>query len=189
MPNTLTPREHEAVATFAGGCFRCLQPGFDSLSGVISTLVGYAGGSEVNPTYEQVAYGQTSHREAIQMIYDPSLVTYQELLDEYFLHIDPTDPDGQFVDKGMHYTTAVFYHDDQQKQITEDYFQALTDAKKYDKPIVTKIIPYTTFYPAEDYHQKYYLKAKDRYNRYKDNSGREEYFEQFDGLEEESQVQ
>ncbi len=156
-----------------------MQPWFDSLSGVVSTLVWYAWGTEINPSYEEVAHGETSHRESIQVVYDPAVISYEQLLDEYFIHIDPTDPYGQFVDKGMQYTTAVFYHDDDQRQVAEAYFKRLTDSKKYEKRIVTKILPYTTFYPAEDYHQKYYLKAKERYTSYKNHSGREEYFDQF----------
>ncbi len=188
-PQVNLPTGNYALATFAGGCFRCMQPWFDWLSGVVETIVGYAGGTEENPTYEQVAYGETTHRESIQVTYDPTKVTYEQLLEEYLVHIDPTDPYGQFSDKWMQYTTAIFYRGDEQKTIAEEFLKKQAVSGKYEKRIVTKILPFTTFYPAEEYHQKYYLKAKERYNSYKNNSWRPEYFDEMKQKEEELKTQ
>ena len=164
-----------ATATFAGGCFWCLQPAFDETSGVISTTVGYTGGTAANPTYEQVCSGTTGHAETIQVIYDPSKVTYEQLVDVFWHHINPTTLNGQFADKGTQYRTAIFYHDREQQQLAEVSKEHLAKSGKFDKPIVTEIVPASTFYPAEEYHQHYYKKNALHYNLYKIGSGREGY--------------
>jgi len=168
---------HLEKATFAGGCFWCMQPFFDNTKGVKKTTVGYAGGHETNPTYEDVSSGSTGHAEAIQIEFDPKEVSYEKLLDLYWHNIDPTQVNGQFVDEGTQYRTIIFYHSDEQKQIAERSKKALAASGRFDKPIVTQILPATTFYPAEDYHQKYYLKSTFQYHMYHDNSGRSEYEE------------
>jgi len=168
---------HLEKATFAGGCFWCMQPFFDNTKGVIKTTVGYTGGQEVNPTYEDVSSGTTGHAESIEIVFDPKVVSYEKLLDLYWHNIDPTQVNGQFVDEGTQYRSAIFYHSDEQKRIAEESKKALGASGRFDKPIVTEIVPATTFYPAEEYHQKYYLKSTFRYNMYHDNSGRHEYEE------------
>lgn len=166
---------HLETATFAGGCFWCMQPFFDHTKGVVKTTVGYTGGHVANPTYEEVSSGTTGDVEAIQIKYDPKTVSYEKLLDLYWHNIDPTQADGQFVDEGTQYRTVIFYHNEEQKRIAEKSKQALAASGRFDKPIVTAITPATAFYPAEDYHQKYYLKSPFQYNMYHDNSGREEF--------------
>ena len=160
-------------ATFAGGCFWCMEPSFKHLPGVLRVEVGYAGGTIKNPSYKEVSSGESGHAEAVQIIYDPSILSYQELLDVFWQQIKPTDAGGQFVDRGLHYRTAVFYHDTTQQKEAE----ALRDAlqKRYDMPIATTIEPFTNFYPAEDYHQNYASKHPIQYNLYKQASGREAY--------------
>ena len=177
--------EHAAkrtgTATFAGGCFWCLQPAFDETSGVISTTVGYTGGAAANPTYEQVCSGTTGHAEAIQVIYDPSKVTYEQLVDVFWRHINPTTLNGQFADKGTQYRTAIFYHDQEQQRLADVSKERLAKSGKFDKPIVTEIVPASTFYPAEEYHQHYYKKNALHYNLYKIGSGREGYLKKMWG--------
>jgi methionine-S-sulfoxide reductase len=164
-------------ATFAGGCFWCLQPPFDAKNGVVMTYVGYEGGHKDNPTYEEVSTGRTGHLEATEITYDPKKVSYEELLDIFWRQIDPTQADGQFADRGSQYVTAIFYHDEEQKKIAEKSKKNLTDSKLFDKPIATAILPATKFWPAEEYHQKYYLKKTMHYRMYKKGSGREGYIE------------
>ena len=142
-------------ATFAGGCFWCMQPPFDRLKGVVSTKVGYTGGKKKNPTYEEVCSGRTGHAEAIEITYDPSQVSYEELLNVFWTNIDPTDPGGQFYDRGSQYRTAIFYHNEEQKKLAEFYKKKLDESKAFDNPIVTEISPAATFYKAENYHQNY----------------------------------
>ena len=160
-------------ATFAGGCFWCIEETFASLKGVTEVIPGYAGGSEVNPSYEQVCSGTTSHREAVQVTFNRNIITYEELLRIFWLQIDPTDSSGQFADKGLQYKTAIFYHSQKQKVLAEKSKREIS--KKFLKPIVTEILPFTTFYPAEEYHKKYYKKNPVRYKMYKMFSGRERY--------------
>lgn len=167
-------KSHE-LATFAGGCFWCMQPPFENTDGVISTTVGYSGGDEENPSYEQVAYGLTGHSEAVQIVYDPQVVTYEELLEIFWMNIDPTQEDGQFADRGMHYTTAVFYHNDVQKEAAYKSRDQLEKSGKFEDPIVTRIEPYKNFYRAEEYHQRYFEKNPVHYNAYKEGSGREDF--------------
>ncbi len=168
---------HLEKATFAGGCFWCMQPFFDNTKGVKKTTVGYTGGHMINPSYEEVSSGTTGHAEAIQIEFDPKEVSYEKLLDIYWRNIDPTQVNGQFADQGTQYRTAIFYHSDEQKRIAEQSKKDLRTSGRFDRPIVTQIVPASAFYPAEEYHQKYYLKSTGQYNMYHDNSGRPEYLE------------
>lgn len=163
------------IATFAGGCFWCLEPPFDQTKGVISTTAGYCGGPEKNPTYEQVAMGQTGHAESVQVTFDPAVVSYEELLEVFWRNIDPTDLSGQFADRGPQYRTAIFYHDEEQKKLAEASKKNLEETKKFERPVLTEIVPVTEFYPAEDYHQDYYKKNPLRYKLYRSGSGRESF--------------
>ncbi len=144
--------ENARVATFAGGCFWCLEPAYDAEPGVLQTILWYAGGRTENPTYEEVYSEKTGHRESIQVTYDPDKVSYERLVQILFHQIDPTDTGGQFSDRWESYTTAIWYISDEEKKIAEDFIQALNDSKKFDKPVVTLVLPFTNFYPAEDYH-------------------------------------
>jgi methionine-S-sulfoxide reductase len=165
------------TATFAGGCFWCMQPFFDNTKGVIKTTVGYTGGHVANPTYEDVSSGTTGHAESIEVVFDPKVVSYEKLLDLYWHNIDPTQLNGQFADEGTQYRTVIFYHSEEQKRIAEQSKKALAASGRFDKPIVTAIEPASTFYPAEDYHQKYYLKSTFQYNMYHNFSGRPQFEE------------
>ena len=164
-------------ATFAGGCFWCMQPPFRMLEGVIDVVSGYAGGVKANPTYEEVSSGNTGHLESVQVTYDPEQISYDALLDTFWKQIDPTDPAGQFADKGSQYRTAIFFHDEEQKRLAEASKRALDASGKFAKPVATEIRPYTNFYPAEEYHQDYDQKNPGRYNQYKVLSGREPFIE------------
>ena len=144
-----------AVAVFAGGCFWCMESPFDKLDGVIATTSGYTGGTTIGPTYKDVTAGGTGHAEAVQVIYDPSKVTYEQLLDIFWRNIDPLDADGQFCDRGDSYRTAVFVSNDEQRRLAEQSKRALEDSARFDEPIVSEIVSASTFYPAEDYHQDY----------------------------------
>ena len=165
---------HLESAVFAGGCFWCMQPFFDSFKGVKSTVVGYTGGHSSNPNYEEVSSGASGHAEAIQVTFDPKEVSYEQLLNVYWHNIDPTAVDHQFVDYGTQYRSAIFYANDEQKRIAEKSKKQLASSGQIKKPIVTQIVPASTFYPAEEYHQQYYKKSAYRYKMYHDNSGREE---------------
>ncbi len=175
---TIIIPENAKVATFAGGCFWCLEPSFDAESGVLKTVVGYAGGHVENPTYEQVLGEKTGHREAIQITYDPTKVSYERLVQIFFHQIDPTDAGGQFADRGESYTTAIWYQNDAEKNIAEKFIQDLDASKKFEKPIAVKVFPFTNFYPAEEYHQEYYKKASFHYSLYKKGSGREAFIDE-----------
>lgn len=170
------------VATFAGGCFWCMQPPFDKAKGVASTVVGYTGGPERNPTYEDVSYGRTGHREAIQIKFDPAQVSYEQLLDIFWRNIDPTQANGQFADIGTQYHTAIFYHSEEQKRAAEASKQALAQSGKFSKPIVVEILPASQFWAAEEYHQKYYQKNASDYRRYAVGSGRYPFLERTWGV-------
>ena len=172
---------HLEKATFAGGCFWCMQPFFDRTPGVKQTVVGYTGGHTVNPTYDEVSSGTTGHAESIEVTYDPAIVSYGKLLNIYWHNIDPTAVNGQFVDHGTQYRSAIFYHNEEQKRVAEESKKKLADSGRFDKPIATEIVAASTFYPAEDYHQKYYQKSPSRYNSYHDNSGREQFIDKFWG--------
>ncbi len=160
------------LATFAGGCFWCIQPAFDNLEGVTRTTVGYSGGTAADATYEKVSAHETEHRETIQIEYNPAKVTFTQLLERFMRNIDPTDNEGQFADKGPQYRTAIYYHDDTQKKEAEAYFKMLKETMQFKYPIYTEVIPYVNFFAAEDYHQKYSEKNPERYNAYKYGSGR-----------------
>jgi methionine-S-sulfoxide reductase len=164
-------------ATFAGGCFWCMQPPFRKLEGVIEVVSGYAGGTKENPTYEEVSSGRTGHLESVQVTYDPDKVSYEALLEVFWRQIDPTDSGGQFADRGSQYQTAIFYHDDEQKRLAEDSKKRLEDSGKFTKPIKTEIRPFTDFFPAEEYHQDYDRKNPERYHQYKVLSGRQPFIE------------
>ncbi len=162
-----------ARATFAGGCFWCVEADFDKLPGVVSTTSGYIGGKTPNPTYEQVSAGRTGHAEAVLVVYDPKKVSYERLL-EYFWHtIDPTTPDAQFCDAGSQYRSAIFYHDEEQHRLAEQSRRELERSKPFTAPIVTEIVPAKSFYVAEDYHQDYYRKNPIRYSFYRTGCGRD----------------
>ncbi len=162
-------------ATFAGGCFWCMEPPFEQLDGVISTTSGYAGGDEIDPTYQQVAGGSTGHTETIQITYDPEKVSYQQLLDVFWRNIDPTAVDRQFVDVGRQYRSAIFYHSEAQRKLALASRDELAASGKFDQPIVTEITALNAFYPAEEYHQNYYQKDPVRYKYYRYNSGRDQF--------------
>lgn len=164
-------------ATFAGGCFWCMQPAFDKLDGVISTVVGYTGGHTKNPTYAEVSAGKTGHAESIEITYDPSKISYEKLLDVFWHNIDPTTPNKQFCDTGTQYRSAIFYHDTEQKAEAEDSKRKLIESGKVS-PVVTEITQATTFYPAEEYHQEYYKKNPLRYKFYRYLCGRDKRLEE-----------
>jgi len=164
-----------ARATFAGGCFWCMEPPFDKLDGVISTISGYAGGKTKNPTYEEVSRGTTGHTEVVQITYDPNKITYEKLLEVFWRNVDPLTPNRQFCDVGSQYRTAIFYHDEPQKRLAEESKKALS--KRFKEPIVTEIVAASEFYPAEDYHQDYYTKNPLRYKYYRYNCGRDQRLE------------
>ena len=164
-----------AKATFAGGCFWCMEPPFDKLDGVVSTISGYAGGTKKNPTYEEVSAGKTGHAEVVQITYDPKKITYEKLLEVFWRNVDPLTANRQFCDVGSQYRTAIFYHDETQKRLAEESKKALS--KRFKEPIVTEIVAYTEFYPAEDYHQDYYIKNPLRYKYYRYSCGRDQRLE------------
>ena len=166
-----------AKATFAGGCFWCMEPPFEALDGVVSVTAGDTGGTKVDPTYEEVSAGGTGHAESIEVTYDPARISYEKLLDVFWHNVDPTTANRQFCDKGNQYRTAIFYHDDNQKRIAEASKQALAKSGKFSEPIVTEIVKADKFYPAEDYHQDYYKKNPFRYNAYRMGSGRAGFIE------------
>ncbi len=168
----------EEIAIFAGGCFWCMQPPFDNTKGVIRTTVGYTGGHKDNPTYEEVCQGTTGHAEAIEIIYDSGVVSYSELLNIFWRNIDPTQLNGQFADIGSQYRTEIFYTSERQKELAEISKKELALSGKFTKPIVTAISPAQKFWPAEEYHQKYYLKRSGHYQMYKQGSGRQRFIEQ-----------
>lgn len=172
-----TIQTKEEVATFAGGCFWCMVHPFDQWPGVEHVISGYTGGETVNPTYEEVCSGKTGHYEAVQITFDPSHISYSQLLDIFWHQIDPTDPNGQFADKGESYRTAIFYHNAQQRE------QAVASKKELEVRVgalfATEILPVKTFYPAEDYHQDFYLKSPDHYQQYRMASGRDFFIAKF----------
>jgi len=166
------PEQESAVATFAGGCFWCVEEAFDQVDGVISTISGYIGGHVDDPSYEQVTRGNTGHAEAVQVEYDPDIVTYDALLDTFWHNVDPLDAGGQFCDRGDQYRTAIFYHDERQRELAERSKRKLEEGGVLPGEIVTEIVPATEFYAAEGYHQDYYERNALRYNFYKFTCGR-----------------
>ncbi len=173
--NETYDQEKMITATFAGGCFWCTEADFEKVDGVVEAISGYTGGHTDNPTYHQVSAGGTGHVEAVQVIYDPQKITYNELLDVFWRHVDPTDAGGQFVDRGPSYRSVIFYHDDQQKHLAEASKRALEASGRFDRPIVTEIVKLDKFYKAEDYHQDYYKKNALRYKFYRFGSGRDQF--------------
>ncbi|MFZ0241543.1 MAG: peptide-methionine (R)-S-oxide reductase MsrB [Desulfobacterales bacterium] len=164
-------------AVFAGGCFWCTESDFEKVEGVIAAVSGYTGGDVANPTYEQVSAGGTGHVEAVKVTYDPARITYPQLLDVFWRHVDPTDAGGQFVDRGSQYRSVIFYADDSERQLAEASKKKLAASGRFDKPIVTDILPLGRFYPAEEYHQDYYKKNPIRYHWYRSGSGRDQFLE------------
>ena len=173
--------QERARATFAGGCFWCMEPPYDKLDGVISTTSGYAGGTVPNPTYQQVITGRTGHLEVMQVLYDPSEISYEELLEVFWANIDPTDGGGQFCDRGEQYTTAIFYHNEEQRRLAEESLEEVRQQTDFAMPIVTPIRPLEEFYPAETYHQDYYIKNAMQYSFYRTACGRDARLEQLWG--------
>ena len=164
--------EQTRTAIFAGGCFWCIQPAFDKPKGVIKTVVGYCGGTEPNPTYELVTSEKTNYRESIEVTYDPAKTSYDQLLDIYWRQIDPTQAGGQFTDIGPSYRAAIFYGNAEEKKLAEASKEKLARSGKFKKPIVTEILPAMRFYPAEDYHQKYYQENPEHFEAFEHGSGR-----------------
>lgn len=162
-------------ATFAGGCFWCMEPPFEKMDGVKDVISGYTGGHKENPAYEEVSSGKTGHVEAIEVIYDPTKVTYSQLLDVFWRQIDPTDAGGSFVDRGGQYRSAIFYHNDEQHRLAVQSKESLAKSGVFNKPVVTEILKASTFYRAEDYHQDYHKKNPIRYKYYRHNSGRDQF--------------
>jgi peptide methionine sulfoxide reductase msrA/msrB len=171
------------TAVFAGGCFWCTESDFEKVPGVVEVISGYTGGHVANPTYEQVSAGGTGHVEAVKVVYDPEKVTYAQLLQVFWRHVDPTDAGGQFVDRGSQYRSVIFYADEQQRSLAEASKQSLAASGRFDKPIVTEILPLKEFYPAEEYHQDYYKKNPIRYHYYRYGSGRDQFLEKVWGGE------
>jgi peptide methionine sulfoxide reductase msrA/msrB len=175
------PMDNKAASTrsavFAGGCFWCTESDFEKVEGVVEAVSGYTGGRVDNPTYKQVSAGGTGHIEAVKVVYDPDKISYTELLDIFWRHVDPTDAGGQFVDRGDQYRSAIFYTDEEERQTAEASKKALAASGRFDRPIATEILPLGTFYVAEDYHQDYYKKNPLRYNWYRSGSGRDRFLE------------
>ena len=175
---TVKAATEKRTAIFGGGCFWCMEPPFEQMDGVLEVTAGYSGGDEENPSYDQVSAGLTGHLEAVRVIYDPSLVSYKELVEIFWRQIDPTDDGGQFADRGNHYRTAIFVADEEQRVVAESSKQALDQSGVFDRPVVTRILPAKPFYPAEEYHQDYYLKNVLHYAAYKRGSGRAGFLEE-----------
>jgi peptide-methionine (S)-S-oxide reductase len=171
----------QSKATFAGGCFWCMEEAFEKIDGVASVVSGYTGGQVENPTYEQVSAGGTGHAESIKITFNPSKVTYKQLLDVFWRNVDPTTPNAQFCDHGNQYRTAIFYHDENQKQVIEESKERIESSKNFPESIVTEIAPASVFYTAEEYHQDFYTKNPIRYKYYKWNCGRAKRLEQLWG--------
>ncbi|MEX0622831.1 peptide-methionine (S)-S-oxide reductase MsrA, partial [Saccharospirillum sp.] len=165
------------VATFAGGCFWCVEAGFEALPGVAEAVSGYTGGSEMNPSYEAVSGGRTGHTEAVQVYYDPDVITYEGLLQGLWRMMDPTDANGQFVDRGAQYRPGIFYHNPEQQALANAAKQALMEEDRYEKPVIIAIEPFEAFYDAEEYHQNYHTENPIRYKFYTHNSGRYQFID------------
>ncbi len=176
-------RSRTAAAIFAGGCFWCMEPPFDKTEGVINTTSGYTGGTSANPTYEEVSAGGTGHAEAVKIVYDPSKVSYAELLHIFWRNVDPLRKDAQFCDTGSQYRSAIFPLDEEQKRLAEESKRELEDSGRFSQPIVTEIAEAGPFFPAESYHQDYYMKNPNRYTFYRWSCGRDARLEQIWGDE------
>jgi peptide-methionine (S)-S-oxide reductase len=168
-----TPAGGHAMATFAGGCFWCMEPPYDELDGVISTTSGYTGGHKQNPTYEEVSTGTTGHTEAVQVVYDPQRISYEKLLAVFWRNIDPITANAQFCDHGTQYRAGIFYHNAEQRRLADESKRALEASGRFKTPIVTEIVAAGPFYPAEEYHQDYYKKNPVRYKFYRAGCGRD----------------
>ncbi|NAX41938.1 MULTISPECIES: peptide-methionine (R)-S-oxide reductase MsrB [unclassified Vibrio] len=177
QPKTMPSIGNQQIATLAGGCFWCTESDLEKLNGVISVVSGYAGGSFENPTYKQVSSGKSGHIEVIQVTFDPQVVSYENVLDHFFRHIDPTDDQGSFVDRGPQYRPAIFYHNSEQKQTAQRFMQEIDALGIFKKPLKTELIQYSQFWPAEEYHQDFYKKSKVRYTYYRHASGRDQYLD------------
>ena len=171
----ITAQAETKTAIFAGGCFWCMQEPFDHVKGVTQTVVGYTGGSKEDANYTAVSAHKTQHREAIEITYDPAQVSYAQLLDVFWHNINPTQADGQFQDIGLSYQAAIYYGNEEEKKIAQDSKEKLSKSGRFNQPIVTEILPAKPFYPAEDYHQKYYQKNPADYEAYHVGSGRVSY--------------
>jgi peptide-methionine (S)-S-oxide reductase len=167
------PAEHLEKATFAGGCFWCMEEAFDDLPGVVAAVSGYTGGRVPHPSYEQVSSGGTGHAESVEILFDPARISYRKLLDVFWHNVDPTDAGGQFCDRGDQYRSEIFYHGEEQKREAEESKREIEKTKTFPQPIVTKIVPASTFWPAEDYHQHYAKKNPVRYRFYRNGCGRD----------------
>jgi peptide methionine sulfoxide reductase msrA/msrB len=187
-PLEFEPPAETAVATFAGGCFWCMEPPFEKLAGVEAVISGYTGGTLENPTYAEVTSGGTGHIEAVEIYYNPQIITYETLLEVFWRQIDPTDDGGQFVDRGESYTTAIFVHNDEQRELAEASRAEMEASGRFDGPIVTPIRNADVFYNAEEYHQDYYLKNPVRYNFYRSLSGRDAYLDRVWGEDRELDI-
>ena len=174
---------NSAKATFAGGCFWCMESPFDKQDGVVSVTVGYTGGQKKNPTYEEVSAGGTGHTESVQIVYDPAKISYAKMLDIFWRNVDPLTRDAQFCDHGTQYRSAIFYHDEEQKKLAEASKKALEESKRFSSPIVTEIVPASEYHLAEEYHQHYYKKNPVRYKVYRYNCGRDHRLRQLWGEE------
>jgi peptide-methionine (S)-S-oxide reductase len=168
-------------AYFAGGCFWCMEEAFEKVEGVLSATSGYMGGTVANPSYEEVSAGRTGHAESVEVIYDPSKVSYQKLLDAFWRNVDPITPNAQFCDHGSQYRAAIFYQTDEEKRASDIFKQAIEQSKRFKEAIVTQIVPAAQFYPAEEYHQDFYKKNPVRYKFYKYNCGRAQRLEELWG--------
>jgi peptide methionine sulfoxide reductase msrA/msrB len=166
------------TATFAGGCFWCMEAGFEEAEGVVEAVSGYTGGHTENPTYEEVCTGETGHYEAVRVYYDPEKTSYGELLDVFWRNVNPTDPGGQFADRGNQYKTAIFYSSEEQRRLALESKEALNESGRFKAPVVTEILPLGPFYRAEEYHQDYYKKQAARFRVYERLSGREGFMEE-----------
>jgi peptide-methionine (S)-S-oxide reductase len=168
-----TTAENVATAIFAGGCFWCMEPVFDRITGVLSVIPGYTGGTVPTPSYQEVCTGETGHLEAIRIHFDPAVVGYRELVELFWRNIDPTTRNRQFCDYGSQYQSAIFYLNEEQKRVAEESKRELEEKRKFERPIATQILPAGEFYPAEEYHHQYYKKNPDRYKAYHDGCGRD----------------
>jgi peptide-methionine (S)-S-oxide reductase len=180
-PSPTVENKGSATATFAGGCFWCMEPPFDELPGVLSTTSGYTGGSKKNPTYHEVSAGTTGHTEAVQIVYDPAKVSYDKLLEVFWKNIDPTTADRQFCDGGSQYRSGIFFHNEEQQRLAEASKKQIEQSGRLTQPIVTEIVRVGEFYAAEDYHQDYYKKNPVRYKLYRYNCGRDQVLEKIWG--------
>jgi peptide methionine sulfoxide reductase msrA/msrB len=171
----------DETATLAGGCFWCMFPPFAKKEGIVKVTAGYTGGTKANPTYDEVSSGTTGHVEAVEIVFDPKKISYDKILDKFWRSQDPTDGSGQFADRGPQYRSIIFYHNEKQRKAAEESKLKLEKTHKFDKKIVTQIVEAKKFWPAEDYHQDYYLKNPEHFNDYERGSGRESFLEKYWG--------